>query len=102
MKKETRTYFKNAVQAQGFAIDLINMIAGIAIIVLAVLALSGKESEMHLFPVIFILGAVLTCLNAVKMMKQNKLMGIFFILFSVVLLAACIFSFLVLFSGLTI
>ena len=88
MKKETRTYFKNAVQAQGFAIDVINMITGVVIIIMTLIALSGGENEMYLFPVIFILGAVLTCLNAVKMMKQNKLFGIFFAIFTVVLLAA--------------
>ena len=102
MKKETRTYLKNAIQANGFAIDVINMIIGISIIVMAVIALSGEENDLYLFPVIFILGSILTCLNAVKMMKHNRLFGIFFIAFTVILVCACVFSFLVLFSGLTI
>ena len=100
MKKEIKVYFKNAVQARGFVIDVINMFLGIAIIVIAVIALSGGENEIYLFPVIFVLGTVLACLNAVKMLKQqNRLLGIFFLIFTGILLAACVFSFLVLFSG---
>ena len=97
MKKEAKTYLKNAIQANGFAIDVINMMIGISVIVMAIIALSSEESDLYLFTVIFILGAIMTCLNAVKMMKHNKLFGIFFMIFTVVLVCACIFSFLVLF-----
>ena len=102
MKKETRLYFKNAVQSKGFAIDVVNMILGIAVIVVAVLALTGGDDELYLFPCIFVLGAVMSGLNSLKMMKQNKVFGIFFAVFAVVLAAECVFSFLVLFHGLTI
>ena len=99
MKKETKTYFKNAVRAKGFVIDVINLILGTAILVTAVIALSGGEAELYLFPYIFLAGTILTCLNAIKIMKQNKLFGIFFIVFSAVLAIACGLSFVALYSG---
>ncbi len=101
MKKETRTYFKNVVRTTGFAIDVINMILGVAIIVFAVIALSGGEDRMDLFPLVFVLGAILSGLNAYKIMRQNKLFGVFFAAFGILLLIACVFSFVVL-SGLII
>lgn len=99
MKKEIRTYFRNAVQAKGFVIDAVNLVLGIVVIVAAVIALTGGEEELFLFPCIFMTGMALMILNAVKKMKQSKLLGIIFVIFAIVLAAACVFSFMVLFQG---
>ena len=87
MKKEARTYYKSVMKSGDFKIDLINLILGILIFVLAVFAFT-VENMLFLFPIIFLLGAIMTTLNAIKVMKNNKLFGFLFMVFGIVLLAA--------------
>lgn len=86
MRKEVAAYYKNAISSKKFLLDLISMILGIAVIILTVLAFSG-EYTTALFPLIFLLGFVLTLLNSWKLMKERKALGIVFFVSSIIFLA---------------
>ncbi len=58
-------------------IEIINVILGIAIITLAILTFLNTEEYAFLFPVIFLLGAIMNGATAVKdFLGSNRGMGI--------------------------
>ncbi|NLG05104.1 MAG: hypothetical protein GX567_14920 [Clostridia bacterium] len=89
MKKEIAAYYKNAIRSKKFALDLFNMILGIAIIILTVFAFSGNYTAA-LFPLIFFLGFVLTLLNALISIKEKGASGIMFLITAIIFLAMSI------------
>ncbi len=91
MKKEVRAYYKSVMSSRNFRIDLVNLILGVLILALTVFVFT-IENMLFLFPLIFFLGAVMTTLNAIKTIKRNKLFGIFFMAFGIILLAAALFG----------
>lgn len=63
-------------------IDLINMGIGIAIIVLALIALQNEAMEKTLFNVVFALGTVMFLLNSCRSIKTNRILSVIFLLFA--------------------
>lgn len=74
MKKETKAYILNILKSEYFAIDLVNMFVGIAVLAMAVFAfITG--SIMDFFGV-FIMGAILATIHLFKSVKRKSPMGI--------------------------
>lgn len=78
--------------------DMIHIVVGILIVVLAVISFLNPEDHMLLFPVIFFLAAALNGMNGIFRIrvsgreKKKKAAGIAALLFSVLLLALTIVS----------
>lgn len=78
--------------------DMIHIVVGILIVVLAVISFLNPEDHMLLFPVIFFLAAALNGMNGIFRIrvsgreKKKKAAGIAALLFSVLLLALTIIS----------
>lgn len=82
MKKETKAYILNILKSEYFGIDLVNMLVGIAVLGMSVLAfITGSITD---FFIVFILGALLATIHLFKSVKRKSPMG------------------MVMFSGLTI
>lgn len=97
MKKEVLVYYKSVMRSGNFKIDFVNLILGILILSLTVFVFTIGNMRF-LFPLIFFMGAVMTTLNAIKTMKRNKLIGTFFMVFGIVLLAATLLGALIVFG----
>lgn len=91
MKKETKAYIKNVVKNQFFFVDLINVILGITILVLA--AMSLFDTSMLRFAIVFILGTVLMALNCYKCIRKKSLLGVIYGIFMLVMAAAAVITF---------
>ncbi|MDO4967091.1 MAG: hypothetical protein Q4E51_10360 [Lachnospiraceae bacterium] len=74
MKKESRSYVLNIMKSEYFIIDLINMVIGIAVLVLAVFAFI--KGAMETFGVVFILGCAMSIFNMIKCIMRKSAMGI--------------------------
>lgn len=79
-------------------VDLIHIVVGIVIVVLAVISFLNPEENMLLFPIIFLLAAVLNLINGVFKIrlagreKKKKVSGIVILLFAFLLLALAVIS----------
>lgn len=93
MKKETKAYISNVVKSNFFLVDFINVILGIAILILAFLSIL-EGGQMILFSLVFLLGMLLMLLNCYKSIrKKSMVMSIAFGAFAVVLAAAAAITF---------
>lgn len=81
-----------------FAMDVLHIVIGLLIVVLAVITFLNAEENIVLFPVIFFLAAFLNIVSGVVKIRtalrrrKRILSGAAFILFGVVLLALCAVS----------
>lgn len=81
-----------------FAMDVLHIIIGLLIVVLAVITFLNAEDNIVLFPVIFFLAAFLNIASGIVKMKtawkrrKSLMPGIMFTLFGVVLFALCVIS----------
>lgn len=79
-------------------VDLIHIVLGIVIVVLAVISFLNPEENMLLFPIIFLLAAVLNLINGVFKIrlagreKKKKVPGIVILLFAFLLLFLAVIS----------
>lgn len=73
-------------------IDYINMLIGIVILVIAVIAFRGGAGFVGMFPLLFALGTVMLILNTVKTFPDNKFLGAMFGLLAVVMAAGFVIS----------
>ena len=73
-------------------IDIINMGIGMAIIVIAIIALQGGDSDRALFNMVYLLGFIMFLLNAIRSAKSSRLLTAVFLLFAAMLAAALIIS----------
>lgn len=55
----------------GLALDMVHIIVGILIVVLAVISFLNPEGNMLLFPLIFLLAAVLNLINGIYRIHQS-------------------------------
>ncbi len=75
-------------------LNIINMMICFIILLLAIIYFSGPEKKEALFPVMYLLGALLSLLNGVKAYKgKNKVLAIMFILLMVFLVIIAAISF---------
>lgn len=77
---------------KGMWIDLLNMVIGLAIIVLAVLAILKENGGGETCAVVFALGAVMFLLNAAKAFPHSRIRAILFCSLSVFLIASCLLA----------
>lgn len=91
MKNETKAYIKNVVKNRFFFIDLINVIIGVIILVLAAMSLFGIN--MIGFAVMFTLGTVMMALNCYKCIKTKAVFGVAYGIFMLVMAAAAVITF---------
>ena len=85
---------KQEIKNKKITIDFINMLLGLAMIGIAVVAFSQDMVNYKFFPVIFSLGTVMMVLNANKYFRNNKILGSLFGVMSVVLACGLILSLL--------
>lgn len=89
-KRTRRTY--------AFALDMIHIIIGILIVVLSVLAFLNPEDNMILFPIIFLLAAILNFLNGFERFhnsrgqKKKRTSGMTLMIIGAALFLLCIIS----------
>ncbi len=92
MKKETKAYIKNVVKNEFIFIDLINVVLGIAILVLAALSLFDSGSMLR-FAIMFTLGTVLMALNGYKCLRKRSVLGVIYGIFMLVTAVAAVITF---------
>ncbi len=73
-------------------IDFLNMILGLAIIIIAILAMQGENNAVTLFSAVFMLGAVMFLLNAIRNLKTNKVFTLIFLLLTAGMVIAGIYT----------
>lgn len=79
-------------------LDAIHIVIGIIIVVLAVISFLNPEDHMLLFPVIFLLAAVLNIMNGIYKFRvggremKRKASGILVLIFGILLLALAVIS----------
>lgn len=93
MKKETKAYIANVVKSNFFLVDLINVILGVAILVLAFFSIL-EGGQIILLQFVFLLGMILMILNCYKSIRKKSMaMSIAFGAFALVLAAAAAVTF---------
>jgi uncharacterized membrane protein HdeD (DUF308 family) len=81
-----------------FAMDLLHLIIGAVIVILAVLAFLNPDAHMIFFPIIFLLAAALNLANGIDALrtagrdKKRKYAGVWTLVFGVLLLVIGIIS----------
>lgn len=93
----TKLHGSYSSRSMGFILDLLHIVVGIIIVVLAVISFLNAENNLVLFPVIFMLAAVLNLVNGwVKIRQSGRnrkklaagsgvlLFGVFLVLLSVI------------------
>ena len=81
-----------------FLVDMFHILVGIAIVILGVISFLNPEGNMLLFPIIFLLAAVLNMANGIYRVRQNKrekkkkMAGLSLILFGIVLMFLAVVS----------
>lgn len=74
-------------------IEVLNLVLGIAIIVLAIMTFLNTQKYAFLFPVIFLLGAIMNGTTAIKnFLGANRGMGIVALLVTIALLVIFVAS----------
>lgn len=63
---------KRGSRAPAYALDILHVVTGILVVVLAILAFLNPEDNMILFPVIFLLVAVLNFVNGMERFKSGR------------------------------
>lgn len=92
-------------RAAEFVMNITHIVIGVIIVILAVLAFLNPDENMLLFPVIFLLAAVLNLVNGVNRMrhssreKKKKLSGALLLLFGCGLLGLSVVSALSIWRG---
>lgn len=75
-------------------IDVLNVLVGIAVVVLAVLTFINTTQNMWMFPIIFLAGAVMNLLTGIKyLLTERMISGIVVIVFGIFLSAVSFFSY---------
>ena len=81
-------------RALRFIIDILNVILGIGVIVLAVLAFINTSKNAWMFPIIFLGGAVMNLFTGIKnFMTDRKIGGIVCTVVAIVLAGVAYFTF---------
>lgn len=81
-----------------FAVDILHLVIGLAIVVLAVIAFLSPEKHMIFFPLIFFLASLLNLVNGIGLIrtagrdKRRRLSGAGTIVFGVLLLVIGVVS----------
>ncbi len=76
-------------------IDILNVIIGVATVVLAILAFIYTGKNMWMFPVIFLLGGIMNGLTGLKyFITDKKIAGIVAEVFAMVLFVVCYMSYM--------
>ncbi|MFR5602472.1 MAG: DUF6637 family protein [Lachnospiraceae bacterium] len=82
----------------GLVLDLVHIVIGILIVVLAVITFLNPEDHMLMFPAIFLLASVLNVVKGAYKVKEygrnkkKKISGLLTILTGLLLLALCVIS----------
>lgn len=63
---------KRNIRKTAFSIDMINIVVGLVIVLLAAVSFFNPEDHMLLLPVIFLLGAVLNLINGVYGFSRSQ------------------------------
>lgn len=63
---------KRSGQSSAFMLDTAHVVTGILIVLLAILAFLNPEDNMILFPVIFLLAAILNFLNGLDRVRKGR------------------------------
>lgn len=71
MNKDTKTYIKNITKNDFFFIDLVNVMLGLFIIFLFIVAMFTGEDKMF-FAAEFLVGAILAMVNLVKSVLKKS------------------------------
>lgn len=97
MSKRFQVYKQNILKQEHFFLDVINLVLGMAIIVLTVFAFFGDGSA-YIHALIFFLGGILMLLNTIKNVRRKSLLGVSFAIFTVLMFGifAYIFYFYIL------
>ncbi len=82
MNKDTKIYIKNITKNDYFFIDLVNMMLGVFVILLSIVAFSTGGDKM-IFAAEFLVGAILAIVNLVKsvLKKSNSSSLLFTVMF---------------------
>lgn len=81
-----------------FLLDMMHIVIGAVIVVMAVLSFLNPEDHMLLFPIIFLLAAILNLVNGISRIRQNirerkhNAGGLLVLLFGILLLAFSVIS----------
>ena len=93
-KTEKRKNLQNA----AFLLDMVHIMIGLIIVVLAVVTFLNPEDHMLMFPVIFFLAAVLNLIRGSYQLKENrrhkkkKLTGFLSVAVGILLILLCVVS----------
>lgn len=84
---------KNALSVIRIIIDVLNVLAGIAVIALAVFTFISPKQRIDMFPYIFYLGAFINFITSIKHFISDRFWyGVVVFIFAIVLVAAGIFG----------
>lgn len=84
--------------SSGLILDLVHIVIGVGIVILAVITFLNPEDHMLMFPAIFLLAALLNLIKGICRIrefgrnKKKRISGILEIALGAVLLALCIIS----------
>lgn len=96
---------KRGSRAPAFVLDVVHVVIGILVVVLAILAFLNPEDNMILFPVIFLLASILNFINGIdryqngRGQRKTQLSGMVLMAVGVVLLLLCIISAVTIWRG---
>ena len=77
MKKNYQIYKEKLSKQEYFSLDVINLILGLVIIVIAILALLGKGGVM-MHSLVFLFGGFLMLFNTIKNINRKSMLAIAF------------------------
>ncbi len=76
-------------------IDVLNVVLGIAVVVMAILTFINTRNNMWMFPFIFLMGGAMNCLTGVKfLLNDRKIGGIVMEIVALVLFVICYASYI--------
>ncbi|MBP5384370.1 MAG: hypothetical protein J6Y57_05285 [Lachnospiraceae bacterium] len=84
MNKKIQAYKKNMLKQEFFLLDVTNLILGIAIIVVTVLALMGEGGAL-MHSLVFLLGGIMMLLNTIKNVRRQSLLAVTFAVFTILM-----------------
>ncbi len=93
MRKEFRAYFLNIIKKESFYIDVLSILAGVAIIALTAVAFFTVNRA--LLKAVFSVALFLTLINSHKGFREGTPTKMLYLALSVVLLGVCIYSYIV-------
>lgn len=76
-------------------LDILNVLLGVGVVVLAVMAFINTDNNKWLFPIIFMMGGVMNLFTGIKaMMTDRKVIGIVSVVAAAVLAVISIMSYI--------